>query len=153
MFVTSHPFASPLPEVKLNLICVVVCYVDFHTRAIKGEITIKTSICVIHCNFRCPALKNESIKVGQIINLFFYIDFMVKNCEIVYKSKAPAWAKARPSQAQLLAFGPAHNFLKPKPPKARPKPGLSGQAGASTSLLVSLSSMEVVAVMETWQPV
>ena len=88
----------------------------------------------IHCNFGCPALKNESIKVGQIINLFFYIDFMVKNCEIVYKSKAPAWAKARPSHAQLLAFGPAHNFLKPKPPKARPKPGLSGQAGASTSL-------------------
>ena len=59
---------------------------------------------------------------------------MVKNCEIVYKSKAPAWAKARPTQAQLLAFGPAHNFLKPEPPKARPKPELSGQAGAGTSL-------------------
>ena len=38
---------------------------------------------MIHCNFGCPALKNESIKVGQIINLFFYIDFMVKNCKIV----------------------------------------------------------------------
>ena len=89
---------------------------------------------MIHCNFGCPALKNESIKVGQIINQFFYIDFMVKNCEIVYKSKAPAWAKARPSQAQLLAFGLAHNFLKPELPKTRPKPGLSGQAGAGTSL-------------------
>jgi hypothetical protein len=33
-----------------------------------------------------------------------------------------------------LAFGPAYDFLKPKPPKARPKPGLSGQAGAGTSL-------------------
>ena len=31
MFVTPHPFASPLPEVKLNSICVVVRYVDFHT--------------------------------------------------------------------------------------------------------------------------
>ncbi len=60
---------------------------------------------------------------------------MAKKCEIVeYMPKALAWAKARPSQARLLAFGPAHDFLKPKPPKARPKPGLSGQAGAGTSL-------------------
>ena len=93
---------------------------------------------MIHCNFRCPALKNKSIKVGQIINLFFYIDFVVKNCKIVYKSKAPAWAKARPSQVQLLTFGPAHNFLKPELPKARPKLGLSGQARASTSLILWL---------------
>ena len=65
---------------------------------------------------------------------------MVKNCEIVYKSKAPAWAKARPSQAQLLAFSPAHNFFKPELPKARPKLGLSGQAGADTSLIASLDT-------------
>src|SRR6266567_1807014 len=50
--------------------------------------------------------------------------------------KAPAWAKAKPSQARLLALGPAHDFPKPKPPKARPKPGLPGQAGAVTSLVV-----------------
>ena len=56
----------------------------------------------------------------------------VRKC--TYTPKAPAWAKAKPSQAWLLAFGPAHNFLKPRPPKARPKPGLSGQAGAGTSL-------------------
>ena len=30
MFVT-HPFASSLPEVKLNSICVVTRYVDFHS--------------------------------------------------------------------------------------------------------------------------
>ena len=52
----------------------------------------------------------------------------------IYTPKAPAWAKARPSQAWLLAFGPAHDFLKPKLPKARPKLGLSGQAQAGTSL-------------------
>ena len=53
----------------------------------------------------------------------------------IYTPKVLAWAKARPSQAWLLAFGPTHNFLKPKLPKARPKPGLSGQAQASTSLI------------------
>ena len=30
MFVTPHLFASPLPEVKLNSICIVVHDVDFH---------------------------------------------------------------------------------------------------------------------------
>ena len=35
MFVTPHLFASPLPKVKLNSICVVVRYVDFHTRGKK----------------------------------------------------------------------------------------------------------------------
>jgi hypothetical protein len=48
--------------------------------------------------------------------------------------KAPAWAKARPGQALPLAFGLAYDFAKPEPPQARPKPGLSGQAGAGTSL-------------------
>ena len=48
--------------------------------------------------------------------------------------KAGAQAKARPGQANVSAFGLACDFTKPKPPKARPKPGLSGQAGAGTSL-------------------
>ena len=52
-----------------------------------------------------------------------------------YTPKALAQAKARPGQARILALGPAHDFFKPKPPKARPKPGLSGQARAGTSLL------------------
>jgi hypothetical protein len=56
----------------------------------------------------------------------------VRNC--TYTPKALAWAKARPGQAGVLALGLAHNFLKPRPPKARPKPGLSGQARAGTSL-------------------
>ena len=38
------------------------------------------------------------------------------------------------TQANFLAFGLAWNFTEPELPKARPKLGLSGQAGASTSL-------------------
>ena len=38
------------------------------------------------------------------------------------------------SQANFLALGLAWDFTKPKLPKAMPKLGLSGQAGASTSL-------------------
>ena len=38
------------------------------------------------------------------------------------------------SQANFLAFGLAWDFTKPELPKARPKLGLSGQAGAGTSL-------------------
>ena len=40
----------------------------------------------------------------------------------------------RPGQALLLAFGLAYNFSRPELPQARPKPGLSGQAGAGPSL-------------------
>jgi hypothetical protein len=40
-----------------------------------------------------------------------------------------------------LAFGPAHDFSRPEPPKARPKPGLLGQAGAGTSLDSNASSI------------
>ncbi|KDR83049.1 hypothetical protein GALMADRAFT_866563 [Galerina marginata CBS 339.88] len=53
----------------------------------------------------------------------------------MYLPKAPAQAKARPGQARVLAFGPARTFVKPEPPQARPKPGLSGQARAGTSLV------------------
>ena len=53
----------------------------------------------------------------------------------VYGLQAPAWAKAGPGQALLLAFGLAYDFARPEPPQARPKPGLSGQARASTSLV------------------
>ena len=96
-------------------------------------------------DFGCPALKNESIKVGQIINLFFTMISWSKTVKLYISQKPLAWAKARPSQAQLLAFGLAHNFLKPEPPKARPKPGLSGQAGAGTSLfLISHSNMFLI---------
>jgi hypothetical protein len=40
----------------------------------------------------------------------------------------------------FLAFGPACNFRKPKPTKARPKPGLPGQAGGGRSLELLLTS-------------
>ena len=33
-----------------------------------------------------------------------------------------------------MAFGLACDFARPEPAQARPKPGLSGQAGAGTSL-------------------
>ena len=46
------------------------------------------------------------------------------------------------SQANFLAFGLARDFTKPKLPKARPKPGLSGQAGAGTSLNPSSHSFD-----------
>ena len=45
-----------------------------------------------------------------------------------------AQAKAKPSQAQANSPGLAWDFSRPEPPKARPKPWLSGQAKASTSL-------------------
>jgi hypothetical protein len=42
-----------------------------------------------------------------------------------------ALAQAKPSQSQALVegFGLAWEFSKPKPPQAKPKPGLLGQAG------------------------
>jgi hypothetical protein len=43
--------------------------------------------------------------------------------------KAAAWAKPSQSQAPSRGFGPAQGFTKPEPPKAKPKPGLLGQAG------------------------
>ena len=49
--------------------------------------------------------------------------------------KAMAQAKAKPSQAQANSPGLAWDFSRPEPPKARPKPWLSGQAKASTSLV------------------
>jgi len=59
----------------------------------------------------------------------------IRGLRLPFNTKARAWAKARPGQALLLAFGPARRFVKPKPDEARPKPGLSSQAGASKSLL------------------
>ena len=66
---------------------------------------------------------------------------MILLCFCVFEPKAGAWAKARPGQALLLAFGPARRFVKPKPDEARPKPGLSGQAGAGKSLLYYFDQM------------
>ncbi|KAJ7272122.1 hypothetical protein C8J57DRAFT_1225663 [Mycena rebaudengoi] len=45
-------------------------------------------------------------------------------------------AKAGPRRARAKCFGLACNFTRPKPHKARPKPWLSGQAKARTSLPV-----------------
>ncbi|KAJ7513183.1 hypothetical protein B0H11DRAFT_2182416 [Mycena galericulata] len=47
-----------------------------------------------------------------------------------------AQAKARPSQAKANYFGLAWDFSEPKPLQAGPKPWLSGQAKARTSLTV-----------------
>ena len=43
--------------------------------------------------------------------------------------KATAWAKPSRSQAVSGSFGLAWGLTKPKPPRARPKPGFPGQAG------------------------
>ena len=40
-----------------------------------------------------------------------------------------AWAKPSQGQAVVDGFGLAQDFRRPKPPQARPKPWLSGQAG------------------------
>src|SRR5271155_3865608 len=47
--------------------------------------------------------------------------------------------RPRPGQAKpkLSSFGLASSIYKPRPMKARPKLGLSGQAQAGTSLIVS----------------
>ena len=49
--------------------------------------------------------------------------------------EAGAWAKARLGQAKASTCL-AWDFEKPEPSQARPKPGLSGQAGAGKSLVV-----------------
>jgi hypothetical protein len=59
--------------------------------------------------------------------------FRFETTNIPYQ-KAGAQAEARPSQAKATLPGPAYRFVKPEPPKARPKPGLPGQARAGTSL-------------------
>ena len=51
--------------------------------------------------------------------------------------KAKAWAKPSQSQAGSGSFGLAWALTKPKLPQARPKPGLSGQAGPCTALVES----------------
>ncbi|KAJ7508066.1 hypothetical protein B0H11DRAFT_2185136 [Mycena galericulata] len=56
-----------------------------------------------------------------------------------------AQAKARPSQAKANYFGLAWNFGKPKPLQAGPKPWLSGQAKARTSLDVSFRAKRTCA--------
>ena len=43
--------------------------------------------------------------------------------------KAAAWAKPSWSQAVFGGFGLAWGLREPKPAQAKPKPGLSGQAG------------------------
>jgi len=70
-----------------------------------------------------------------MVNTLHYTYHHEKGFIIRTHQKAGAQAKARPSQVGLLAFGLAHDFVKPEPTKARPKPGLSGQARAGTSLV------------------
>jgi hypothetical protein len=48
--------------------------------------------------------------------------------------KAGAQAKAKPGPAKAKGLGPACDFIKQKPLEAGPKPRLSGQAKAGTSL-------------------
>ena len=47
----------------------------------------------------------------------------------VYVYKAGAQAEPGQSQAVIDGFGLAWGLTKPEPPQAKPKPGLSGQAG------------------------
>ena len=54
----------------------------------------------------------------------------------IYGIQARAWAQARPWALASLQFGPGSGFWKPKPTKARPKPGLWAQARPDTSLLL-----------------
>ena len=46
--------------------------------------------------------------------------------------KAVAWARPGQSQAMIGGFGSAQDFSRPKPPQAKPKLGLLGQAGDRT---------------------
>lgn len=52
-----------------------------------------------------------------------------------FGQKAMAQAKASQSQARARYFGLALDFTRPKPHKSGPKPWLSGQAKARTSLV------------------
>ena len=52
-------------------------------------------------------------------------------------TKAAAWAKPSRSQAVTGGFGLAWGLTKPKPPQARPKPRLPGQAGPCPVLLTT----------------
>jgi hypothetical protein len=59
--------------------------------------------------------------------IIFYSYFIVhcsKSC-----IKAAAWAKPSQGQAVFGGFGLAWGLRKPKPARAKPKPGLLGQAG------------------------
>ena len=55
----------------------------------------------------------------------------------IYGIQARAWAQARPWALASLQFGPGSRFWKPKPTKARLKPGLWAQARPDTSLLMA----------------
>ena len=51
-----------------------------------------------------------------------------------------AWAKARLTQARASNFGLAQDFVRPQPPKAKPKPAKLGQARPCTTLLTIWAS-------------
>ena len=60
-------------------------------------------------------------------------------CVIIYHvtaglPKAVAWAEPCQSQAMIGSFGLAQDFSRPKPPQAKPKPGLLGQPRPGKSL-------------------
>jgi hypothetical protein len=61
--------------------------------------------------------------------LFLIYYTLNKLRSFLHNPKAAAWAKPSQGQAVFKGFGLAWDFKKPKPPQARPKPGLSGQAG------------------------
>ena len=60
---------------------------------------------------------------------------LAKNYDIrVISLISPGLGQSQAKPGQLFGFWPGLGFYKAEPPKARPKPGLSGQAGADTSL-------------------
>ena len=61
-----------------------------------------------------------------------YIYFILEY--VLSLPKAMAWAKPGQGQAVSGGFGLAQLLRKPKPPQAKPKPGLLGQAGPGKSL-------------------
>ena len=83
---------------------------------------------MIHCNFSCflhdfgcPALKNESIRVGQIINLFFTLISSSKPVKL-YISQKP-WPGSKPGQAKPKFWLLAQLTISSSP--SCPKPGQS----------------------------
>jgi hypothetical protein len=56
--------------------------------------------------------------------------------------KAGAWAKPGQGQAVSGGFGPAQVSRKPKPPRAKPKPGLLGQAGPEHHYVTPFYNLE-----------
>jgi len=70
--------------------------------------------------------RTQSIGLSSIAT---FIDPLNTFIIIIICAKAAAWAGPSQGQAVKDGFGPAHDFTKPKLLQAKPKLGLSGQAG------------------------